>query len=119
MLIQEADCCQNKRTNTDIEPVVVDGSQFLGSTGLDKIDPLGDIELTGTLEVGSIGLDERLGGNVLDSSTRHLMGRERERKLDTFHELIELLNVANIVYWFGSVWFGSVVGWVGGWVDSQ
>jgi hypothetical protein len=45
-------------TSTDIVPIGVIGSQFLEGTGLDKIDPLGNFELTGTLEVSSISLDE-------------------------------------------------------------
>jgi hypothetical protein len=45
-------------TGTDKVPVGIIGSEFLESTGLDKVNPLGDLELTSTLEVGSISLDE-------------------------------------------------------------
>lgn len=47
-----------KLTSVDVEPVGVIGSKLLVGTGLDDVDPLGDLELTGTLEIGSISLDE-------------------------------------------------------------
>ena len=45
-------------TNTDIEPVGITGSEFLERGGLDNVDPLGDIELTGFLEVSGISLSK-------------------------------------------------------------
>lgn len=45
-------------TGTDKVPIGIIGSKFLESTGLDKVNPLGDLELTSTLEVGSISLDK-------------------------------------------------------------
>jgi hypothetical protein len=45
-------------TSTDEVPIGIIGSQFLEGTSLDEINPLGNLELTGTLKIGSIGLDE-------------------------------------------------------------
>lgn len=41
---------------------------------LDKINPGGDIDLTGTLQVSSIGDDKLVGVNVTDSDTDHSRG---------------------------------------------
>jgi hypothetical protein len=46
------------RGGTDKVPIGIIRSQFLVGTGLDNIDPLGDFELTGTLKIGGVGLDE-------------------------------------------------------------
>jgi hypothetical protein len=46
------------RGGTDKVPIGIIRSQFLVGTGLNNVDPLGDLELTSTLEVGSISLDE-------------------------------------------------------------
>jgi hypothetical protein len=42
----------------DVEPVGVIGSKLLVGASLDDVDPLGDLELTGTLKIGGISLDE-------------------------------------------------------------
>jgi hypothetical protein len=46
-------CCILKKiiTGANVEPVGVIGSQLLVGAGLDKIDPLGDLELAGTILV--------------------------------------------------------------------
>lgn len=56
-------------TSTHVEPVRVVGSEFLVRSGLDEVDPLGDFQLSGTLEVGSVCLDESVCANVLYSDT--------------------------------------------------
>ena len=38
-------------------------------TGLDDIDPCGDLEFTGSLQVGRVGGDEGLGTVIGDSGT--------------------------------------------------
>lgn len=45
-------------TGTDKVPVGVIGSQFLVGTSLNNVNPLGNFELAGTLEVSSVSLNE-------------------------------------------------------------
>jgi hypothetical protein len=47
-----------KLTSMDVEPVRIIGSKLLVGTGLDDVDPLGDLELTSALEIGGVGLNE-------------------------------------------------------------
>lgn len=44
-----------------VEPVRVVRSQLLLGTGLNNVDPCGDLELAGSLKVGRVGFDEGLG----------------------------------------------------------
>lgn len=50
-----------KLTCPHVEPVRVVGSQLLLGTGLNNVDPCGDLELAGSLKVGRVGFDEGLG----------------------------------------------------------
>lgn len=47
-------------TGTDVEPVGVIGGKLLLGTSLDNVDPGWDLELTRTLKVAGVGLDELL-----------------------------------------------------------
>lgn len=50
-----------KLTSPHVEPVRVVRSQLLLGTGLNNVDPCGDLELAGSLKVGRVGFDEGLG----------------------------------------------------------
>lgn len=61
----EVDTAGN-RGSADVVPVGVQGSKVTVSSGLDEINPLRKLEGAGLLEVGSVGLDEVLGRDVLE-----------------------------------------------------
>lgn len=52
----------NLLTSPDVVPIRVVGSQLLVSSGLDDINPVGDLEFTGSLQVGRVSGDEVLSG---------------------------------------------------------
>ena len=56
---------------SDIEPVLVIGSQFLAHVGLDKVHPLGHLHFARLLEVGGQGHGEVLLTHVLDTAGWH------------------------------------------------
>jgi len=47
-------------TGSDVVPVGVVRSQLLERTGLDGVDPVGDFQLSGSLQVRRVGSDERI-----------------------------------------------------------
>ena len=51
----------------DVIPIGVDGGVLTVRTSLDQINPLGQLKSAGLLEVSSVGLDESVGVDVLDS----------------------------------------------------
>lgn len=53
-------------TSSDVEPISVQGAQFVDVGGLDEISPLGNLELALSLQMSSISLDELRSGDVLD-----------------------------------------------------
>ena len=57
--------------SADVEPVRVVRGQLLGRAGLDQVNPGRDGDLSGALQVGSVGIDELLGVDVLDTYTSH------------------------------------------------
>lgn len=54
-----------------IEPVRVVWGHLLGAAGLDQVNPGGDGNLAGALQVGGIGIDEFVSVNVADTDTSH------------------------------------------------
>ena len=61
----------------DVKPVGIIGRQFLVRPGLDNVDPLGDGEFAGALEVLGVGLDKLLGINLLNTLDGHFGGARR------------------------------------------
>lgn len=58
-------------TGADVVPVGVVRSKLLLATGLDNVDPGGDLELTRALEVGRVGRDKVLSRDV--AHARHFL----------------------------------------------
>lgn len=57
--------------NANIEPVRVVWSHLLGTAGLDQVNPGGNSDLSGALQMGSIGIDEFVGIDVTYTDTGH------------------------------------------------
>ena len=53
-------------TCSDVEPVGVIWCQLLEGSRLDDVDPGGHFDLSGSLQVVGVSLDESIGGAVLD-----------------------------------------------------
>jgi hypothetical protein len=80
---------KKKHTSTDVEPVRVVGSQLLEGASLDKVDPAGNFQTTGSLQVGSVGLDERLSVDVFDGCSWHIAGLKQEMEREKKFERLE------------------------------
>lgn len=57
-------------TGSDVVPVRVVRSQLLERTGLDGVDPVGNLQLSGSLQVRRVGSDERIGTAEKDARYR-------------------------------------------------
>ena len=60
------------RSSADVVPIRVVGRQLLVHTRLHEIRPLGDLDLTNTLQVGSVSDHEIVRADVLDGHTSGL-----------------------------------------------
>jgi hypothetical protein len=57
-------------TSSNVVPVRVVRSQLLERTGLDSVDPVGNLQLSGSLQVRRVGSDESIGTEIYETGEK-------------------------------------------------